>query len=62
MNAKDAKAVLAAAIILRTDADAIYACHTIGDEWDPQEMEALREYRLLRRLAGQLERISAKLD
>lgn len=60
MIATDAKAILAAAEILRMDADSLRDTHTVGGVWPQDEAPALREYNLLRRLAGQLERIAEK--
>lgn len=57
VNAKDRKAINAAALILREDASDLMDSHTIDGNWG-DELEAMREYRLLRRLAMQLERIA----
>lgn len=60
MSPKDSKAIHLAACILREDADSLRGSHTVAGKWDDSEAEALREYNLLRRLAGQLERIAEK--
>lgn len=58
MTPLEAKAVRTAAEYLRLDAQDLRASHTVADKWPASEGEALRQYNLLNRLAGQLDRIA----